>query len=434
MIAADSPHPPRRRMTRLPALAWLAAWLCLLAMTPLAAREPAKPEAFARGMNIADYLAYPDGESWPLFIGPDAEVTDADLRQLAEIGFTFIRLPVEPGPFLDSGPAHVTALERRFVSILKGAHANGLAVMVTGFARHEMPPWRPEDILQGPGAPAFKRYAAFLARLAELTLEVPEATVALEPMNEPQPECEFMGSNDWSVMQRELYTRLRAASARLTLVLTTGCWASLRGLKHLDMKDYDANTLVDIHYYEPFSYTHQGATWTLPELKYTGGLSFPARDTDKARAREAISRLAVSYFPSDRREQRRAYAAAAGKLEAYMREDMDAVSISRDMVRIGEWADKAGVARNRIVIGEFGALKPHPKAGIEEDGSRARWLRAISGAAGHEGFGWAVWGYSSRFAIFDRHDPKPGDAANLKALGLEPPVPGKPEGRGSAGG
>lgn len=405
--------------------AWLVALLCVL--LPAAgggtarAQEPADPKAFARGMNVADYLAYPDGEGWPLFVGPDAEVTDADLKQLAEIGFTYVRLPVEPGPFLQPKPAQVEELERRLLWILERAHAHGLAVMITGFARHEMPPWRPEDILKGPDAPSFNRYAGFLLRLAALAGQVPGARVALELMNEPQPECLREGAREWTVLQRALYERLRAAAPRLTLALTTGCWASLRGLEHLDMSGYDANTLVDIHYYEPFSFTHQSATWTLPELKYLGGLSFPARETRHEEARAAISRLAVALHPTDRRAQRLGYSMGTQKLEAYLREDANAARIARDMGRIGEWADSQGVARERIVIGEFGALKPHPESGAKDDGSRARWFAAVSGAARDQGFGWAVWGYSGQFSVFHRRAPQPQDAENLKALGLNAP-------------
>jgi len=411
---------------------WLAAMACaallVLALPSLAlAQEPADPKAFSRGINISDYLAYPEGKGWPLFTGPDAEVGDADLRLLADMGLTFIRLPVEPGPFLDAAPEQRAELDARLATFLKRAKSHRLAVILTGFARHELSPWSPEDILRAPDAPRFKQYAEFLAHLAGLAGQVQGAEVALELMNEPQPDCKLETGTDWTEFQRDLYGQLRRAAPRLTLVLTPGCWSSLRGLEHLDMAGYDENTLVDIHYYEPFSYTHQGATWTLPELKYTGGLSFPARETKRDKARAAISRLAVAYHPDDRQAQARAYAMGTAKLEDYLRRAPDGKDIVEDMARIGAWADKQGIARERVIIGEFGVLQPHPESGATDDGSRARWLAALVAAAAQEGFGRGVWGYDGRFATFDRRNPQPEDRATIEALGLT-----FPEKRGDA--
>lgn len=412
---------------------WLAALACatlfVLALPCTAgAQEPVDPKAFARGINISDYLAYPDGKGWPLFTGPDAEVGDADLRLLADMGVTFVRLPVEPGPFLEATPEQAAELDARLLTFLKMAKSHGLAIIITGFARHELPPWSPENILRAPDAPAFRRYGEFLVHLARLAGQVPGAKIALELMNEPQPDCKLESGPDWTELQRILYGKLRTAAPRLTLVLTTGCWSSPDGLEHLDMTGYDENTLVDLHYYEPFSYTHQGATWTLPELKYLSGLSFPARETKREKAREAIARLALALHPNDRQEQTRAYSTGTAKLEDYLRKAPDGESIAHNMAWIGEWADQREIARERIVIGEFGVLQPHPESGAEEDGSRMRWLAALSAAAGREGFGRAVWGYNGRFATFDRRNPRPEDRANIEALGLK-----FPEKRGDAG-
>lgn len=401
---------------------WLAAMICavlILTMPCVAkAQTPARPEAFARGINISDYLAYPDGKDWPLFTGPDAEVSDADLRLLAGMGFTFVRLPVEPGPFLDAAPERLAQLEDRLLAFLRRARAHGLAVLIAGFARHELPPWSPADILEDAKGAAFARYADFLARLADIAGRADGGDIALELMNEPQPDCLREDGTDWTQFQRGLYDRLRETASDLTIVLTPGCWSGLRGLKHLDMTGYDANTLVDIHYYEPFSYTHQSATWTLPELKALAGLSFPARGTDTDKARAGISRLAVALHPDDRAAQRLAWSRASEKLDAYLRADADGAAVAADMKRIAEWADAQGVARGRIVIGEFGALAPHPESGLDDDGSRARWLKAVADAADAQGFGRAVWGYNGRFATFDRRAPRPEDRNNLEALGL----------------
>lgn len=409
-------------------LSALLAIVLFFALFLDAARAEQAPDngAFARGINIGDYLAYPEADEWPLFRGHRASISDAELKRLAEAGFTYIRLPVEPGPFLDSPPGHIASLEKRLTGFVTRAHAAGLAVMVTGFARHETRPWRPEDILRAPDAPAFKRYAAFLERLATLLLDFTAAKTALELMNEPQPDCVRKDGDDWTLLQRRLYDRVRKTAPALKIVLTTGCWSSIDGLERLDMTGYDRNTLVDFHFYEPFSFTHQGATWTLPELKYLAGLAFPARKTDKEKVREAIARLAVALHPADRRLQRIAYAMGTGKLDSYLREDPGADMVASQLDRVAKWADRSGVARKRIILGEFGALRPLPESKTSDNGSRATWLEAVRKTAEKSGFGWALWAYHSGFGLLPNGEKGPLDNAMLRALGLKAPSTAAP--------
>ena len=377
--------------------------------------------AFSRGINLGDYLAYPESETWPIFTGTRAATSDAELKRLAATGLTFIRLPVEPAPFLNRPAEQVAALEQRLKRFIARATDAGLAVMVAGFPRHEIPPWRPEDILEHPEGKAFERYRGFLLRLAAILQSMTGATIALELMNEPQPECSLKPAHDWTQMQKRLYARVRAAAPDLTLVLTPACWSGIDGLETLDMAGYDRNTLVDVHFYEPFSFTHQGAGWTLAELKYLGGLDFPARLTEAAKVREAIARLAVARHPGAKRAQRQAYAMGTRALAAYMRADADEETVARRIGKIAQWADGQGIDRHRIVLGEFGALRSAPDAAIAENGGRARWLAATHKAAESNGFGWGLWAYHSRFGLLANGEDGALDAQMLRALGLTRP-------------
>lgn len=400
--------------------------VALAATDPLegAAANPessaAPSERFARGFNIADYLAYPSHREAPYFRGPGARVTDAELQRVASLGFTFIRLPVEPGPFLDLPKGEVSRLERRLTSFVRRADAAGLAVLVTGFPRYETARWSTDKILRGSDRNAFRRYGEFLTRLARLLARDKTGSSALELMNEPQEECSRSGDMAWSVLQRRLYKEVRTAAPKLTVVLTGGCWSGVDGLAGLDMAGYDANTLIDVHFYEPFSFTHQGADWSLPALKYLGGLSFPARDTKMSTAREAIARLAVDKHPASRREQRTGYALAMHALRAYLREDADQDTISARFDQIAGWAKRHGLGKNRIVIGEIGALRPSADGEAADDGARARWFGAVRKAAEARGFGWALWGWEpeSVFAVFTKGILGPVDPAMAEALGL----------------
>src|SRR4051794_41424579 len=71
------------------------------------AAPPARPMALRRGVNLWPWFAltreFPAPRTdydWPPFqVGRPVPTRD-DLRRLAEAGFDFVRLPVDPGPFL----------------------------------------------------------------------------------------------------------------------------------------------------------------------------------------------------------------------------------------------------------------------------------------------------------------------------------------------
>lgn len=383
---------------------------------PARAAGPGEPPVFRRGINIGDYLAYPQSPEWPIFRGNRATVTDAELDRLAALGFDFIRLPVEPGPMIDRAPAEIAELEARLTTFVRRAQARGLGVLVAGFARHETPRWKAADIVARADSPELVRYTAFLRRLATLLGPFESGRIALELMNEPQPVCRRTDGPDWTEIQRKLHAAVRAEAPRLALVVTPGCWSKLEGLPHLDMSPFDTRTLVDVHYYEPFKFTHQAATWTLPELRYMAGVSFPARSTDKGRATDASARLFLA---------RKGEGGALGLaptlkfIDAYVRENADEASVARDIAAIGRWADRQKVDRRRVIVGEFGALRLPPEAGVPDDGSRARWLAAVRRAAETERLGWALWSYHSIFGLLEDEAAGRLDAGMVEALGLD---------------
>ena len=121
---------------------WIGLLLAALVAGGVAASAKPAP-ALKRGINVGDYLAYPQSSTWPIFRGPRAETTDDELRRLAAAGFDFIRLPVEPSPFLDRSPGEIQFMEDRLVTFVKRINATGMKVMVSGWARHETTPkWR----------------------------------------------------------------------------------------------------------------------------------------------------------------------------------------------------------------------------------------------------------------------------------------------------
>jgi hypothetical protein len=388
--------------------------LLLVAALPVAAQQP---PSLRRGINVGDYLAYPQSHDWPIFRGPRAETSDAELRRLAAAGFDFIRLPVEPSPFLDRSPGEVQAMEHRLVDFVKRITAAGMRVMVSGWARHETTlRWRAPQIVAARDSAELRAYLGFLKRIVVLLADVPQDRWVLQPMNEPQAACWRSDGPDWTLVQRDIHRELRAFAPRLTLVLTPGCWSKIDGLPHLDLGGYDANTLVDVHYYEPYVFTHQGTTWGDQWIKSLAGLSFPPSRTDRQAATDASARL---FITRDAAGGADAFAETLRKIDVYMREDFGPERIAKDFATLRAWADRNNVAPNRIVVGEFGAYRLPPETKAADDGSRNRWLEAVRKAAEGQGFGWALYAYHSDFGLVSDDATAAWDETMLPALGLE---------------
>ena len=169
------------------------------------------PAPLRRGINVGDYLAYPQHDAWPIFRGPRGSTSDQELQRLAAAGFDFVRLAVEPSPFLDRSHTEVALMEQRLSSVIRRITATGMRVMVSGWARHESTPrWRAASLVATRDNAELRQYLTFLKRVIVVLADVPRDRWVLQPMNEPQAVCRKTDGPDWTVVQRDIYSELRA--------------------------------------------------------------------------------------------------------------------------------------------------------------------------------------------------------------------------------
>jgi endoglucanase len=289
--------------------------------------------------------------------------------------------------------------------------------MVSGWARHETTPgWRATDIIASTESDIYRRYIGFLKRVIVLLKDVPPDLWVLEPMNEPQAVCRRADGPDWTTVQRDIHRQLRAVAPTLTLVITPGCWSKIEALEHLDMTGYDANTLVDVHYYDPWVFTHQSADWNADWIKHLAGLSFPPSRTDVQAATAASARLFVQRNGAGGPA---AFKEALRRIDGYVTENFGPERIADDFGKLRTWADKQGVKSDRIIVGEFGALRPPTGAKVIDDGSQARWLETVRTIAEKQGFGWAMYAYQSNFGLIADEATAVWHPSIAPALGLK---------------
>src|SRR5262249_48785067 len=114
------------------------------------------------------------------------------------------------------------------------------------------------------------RFDAIWLQLADHYAKAP-AGLAFELLNEPKDAArtELMNAIFANTIQV-----IRHISPDRTIFVGPGKWNSIGELPHLRLPDGDENLIVTVHNYDPFYFTHQGATWAGPETAVTGIL-FP---------------------------------------------------------------------------------------------------------------------------------------------------------------
>ena len=395
-------------------------WIAAMAVLALSAC-PALSATFSvkRGVNLDVWTTWPQEAQWgePGVLSPYPEwrkfLKAGDLEALAAAGFDFVRMPVDPAPWLSQTSAGLG--DELYASVRESArmiNAAGLKVVVD---LHSMPAGGGRSIgtreLMDDQA-AFDRYVEVVRGMARTLAQEDPAKVALEVMNEPTMACEGADADIWSGRLKRLFAAARASATRLTLVLSGSCWSNAEGLAALDPADFpDDNLMWTFHSYDPFLLTHQGATWAGDFIQYVTGLPYPLHAVPRAELDAVVGRIKAvidEKAPWSRRSGMKAYLdeLIAGidtkeKLEAAM---------EKPFATIDAWARRHGVASENILLGEFGMIRqeyqnPHVVPAAE----RAAYLRDMIGHAERHGYAWSIWGFGGAFGIVQEFEGRPAE-------------------------
>lgn len=389
----------------------------------LAAPALAEPISLKRGVNFGLWDEWPSiGEMLadPAKLDPfpdwQRHTTPAMLAALTEQGFDFIRMPTDPGPLLAYGPGvNQDRLIAGIRSATESAMAAGLKVVVD---LHPLPRGDEvggmEDILEA----QWPDYVALVGHLAAEMSTLPADKVALELLNEPTFDCEavYAGAEPrWPAMQAELLAAVRANAPDLTVVLTGACWGQANALATLDPALYaDDNVLWTFHSYEPFLFSHQGASWSGAPEKYIWNLPYPPSSVTDDQAAD----IAAAAKEAMAAEEGTADAALIDQALADYRAYPDSI-VTTEIDRAAAWADDHGIPRDRLFLGEFGALHTD---GYGDTYPREWYLAFLNdkrAAAEAAGMSWAVLGYIGGMGI--ARDDAPDrrlDPDTCRALGL----------------
>ena len=232
-------------------------------MKPLANHDtPAFRAAklFLHGANLGNYLEAPPDQNWGVTVSAD------EFAAMKREGFDHVRVPV--GWHHYAGPAPDFTLTPEIFSradfVVTNALANGLAVMINIHHFNELdkdPVGSTEEFLK-----IWQQVAAHYRKFP--------AQLAFELDNEPH-------ENATTQLMNPIYARaiaaIRETNPQRTIFTEPGGWGGIDELKNLVLPP-DDNVIVSVHCYDPFYFTHQGASWTQGQTPVTG-IIFPGPPT-----------------------------------------------------------------------------------------------------------------------------------------------------------
>jgi len=141
---------------------------------------------------------------------------------------------------------------------------------------------------------------------------------------------------------------MRASNPERNVIVGGVRWNSRDTLKDLVLPADDKHLIATFHYYDPFPFTHQGASWAEEPIRSGHDVHF-------------------------------------GK-------PAEIAQIEKDFAAVKAWSAASG---RPVFLGEFGA---YDKGAMPD---RVLWTQTIARTAEKNGFAWAYWQFSSDFVLYD---------------------------------
>jgi endoglucanase len=404
------------RITRNPLIIVLAVFCCA---TPGHAANINDGPA----INIATWFTWPryqsspaTGIEWPPY--KSERPGEAQLASLSAAGFQTIRLGVDPAPLIYFEGQQHDALIAMLKDTLGQLQKTGFKVIFVLQPNSRHKTWGDRAILDAANPAYLGHYADLVQEMSRYLSSFEPETVALELMNEPRIACKGAEAARWQEVVSNLVKRARAGSKTLPIIVSGGCASTPDGLMALNPKAFDdKRILYTFHYYEPFTFTHEGAQFITWPDKYLDQVPWPyTRRPIEEPIKALQGRLTALRMDSE--EEHKQFSAARNNLERYYLAKHDAQTIESKFSDVKEWAIRNNIEPDRVVIGEFGVWQRHAGLPGASCVDRAAWITAVRQAAEKQKFSWVFFHLDGPFGLV-KPDGKL-DPAILHALGLAP--------------
>jgi len=285
-------------------------------------------EMIGKGINMGNALEAPVEGAWGVTI------QDEYFKIIKDRGFDSLRIPIRWSAHLTEDKKIDDKFLERVKYVVDKALELGLTVIINCHHFEEL--YQEPDVYGNVLVDIWKQVASFFK-------EYPD-NLFFEIYNEP---AQNLTADKWNELYPKALRVIRESNPNRIVIIDVPNWANYSAIRSLKLVN-DARIIVSFHYYEPFSFTHQGAEWVNPILpvgvKWNG-------------------------------------------------EEWEVNQIRNHFKYVSDWAKEKNVP---IYLGEFGA---YSKADMD---SRVKWTETVRKMAEEFKFSYAYWEFCAGFGIYDR--------------------------------
>lgn len=284
-----------------------------------------------RGMNMGNALEAPEEGAWGVSVEPEY------FKIIKEAGFDYVRVPIKWSAHTsDKAPYKINPkFMKRIKEVVDLAYKNNLKILIDV---HHF-----DEIMYEPDK--------YSEKLKSIWNQISEAFKAydnnlyFEVLNEPR---ENMTVGKLNSLYEQVIKTIRKTSPERKIALGGIMWSNYSSTATTFVPKDDKNIILLFNYYNPFEFTHQGASWVNGSSDWEG----------------------TKWIGTEEEKQ----------------------SIEKEFDFALEQAKLKGVD---LMIGEFGAYSDVDMK------SRATWTDFVAREAEKRGIAWTYWEFCSSFGAYD---------------------------------
>lgn len=312
---------------------------------------------FTKGVNLTGWFQVGSAKQIQL-----TKYTKEDFENIQSLGCDVIRLPINLHFMTDGAPNYT--LDPLFLNFLDQAvdWAEDLEMYLI-LDNHTFNP--AEDTDPNVGDVLVKVWEQMANHYKDRS-----DFVMYEVLNEPHGISDQL----WNSIQQEVVEVIRSVDDKHTIVVGPASWNSYHNLSAMPVYE-DDNLLYTFHFYDPFVFTHQGASWVSPSMVPLADVPFP------------FDAQNMPTFPTSLNG-------------SWIQSAFNNYSADGTTSKIKELIDIAAEfqqARNvPIYCGEFGVYIPNSK-----QADRVFWYEEVRQYLEEKNIAWTIWDYHGGFGLFE---------------------------------
>ncbi|NQT24774.1 glycoside hydrolase family 5 protein [candidate division KSB1 bacterium] len=259
---------------------------------------------------------------------------------IKQAGFQSLRVPISWG--YHALPVYPSTIDLTFFSRIDWVIENAIRAELNAVINcHHI------DVLDADPLGNKMWFVEIWRQIADRYKDYPNSVI-FEIKNEPHDQ---FNADNWDEVYKAVLDVIRETNPTRNVVIGPINWNSFSSMNTLDLPENDQHLIATFHYYNPFQFTHQGATgWVEGSGDWLG--------------------------------------TTWGNLQSHY------ARVISDFESVADWAE----AENRpVYMGEFGAYEQADMA------SRVLWTDHVARTAESFDFSWAYWEFGAGFGIYDRN-------------------------------